>query len=93
MPCGPGEPSSASSICSAIGTCGATGDDFRRRKAAWTNSRRIGTRVPGRSLFDYLEGGESIDEFLNQFPSVKREAAITVLDAAYETVAADANTA
>jgi uncharacterized protein (DUF433 family) len=48
----------------------------------------VGTRVPVRSLFDYLEGGESIDEFLGQFPSVKREAAIAVLDAAYETVAA-----
>ncbi len=53
----------------------------------------IGTRVPVRSLFDYLEGGESLDEFLHQFPSVKREFAIAVLDAAYETVAADANTA
>ncbi|HEX3912214.1 MAG TPA: DUF433 domain-containing protein [Steroidobacteraceae bacterium] len=51
----------------------------------------VGTRVPVRSLFDYLEGGESIDEFLHQFPSVKRESAIAVLDAAYETVAADAN--
>ena len=29
-----------------------------------------GTRVPVRSLFDYLEGGESLDEFLRQFPSV-----------------------
>jgi uncharacterized protein (DUF433 family) len=51
----------------------------------------VGTRVPVRSLFDYLEGGESLDEFLHQFPSVKREFAIAVLDAAYETVAADAN--
>jgi uncharacterized protein (DUF433 family) len=48
----------------------------------------VGTRVPVRSLFDYLEGGESIDEFLHQFQSVKREFAIAVLDAAYETVAA-----
>lgn len=53
----------------------------------------VGTRVPVRSLFDYLEGGESIDDFLHQFPSVKRELAIAVLDAAYETVAADANIA
>jgi uncharacterized protein (DUF433 family) len=53
----------------------------------------IGTRVPVRSLFDYLQGGESLDEFLHQFPSVRREFAIAVLDAAYETVAADANTA
>jgi uncharacterized protein (DUF433 family) len=51
----------------------------------------VGTRVPVRSLFDYLEGGESLDEFLHQFPSVRREFAIAVLDAAYETVAADTN--
>lgn len=51
----------------------------------------VGTRVPVRSLFDYLEGGESLDEFLHLFPSVKREFAIAVLDATYETVAADAN--
>ena len=53
----------------------------------------VGSRVPVRSLFDYLEGGESIDEFLHQFPSVKREFAIAVLDAAYETVSANANIA
>ena len=40
-----------------------------------------GTRVPVRSLFDYLEGGESLDEFLRQFPSVKREQAVAALDA------------
>ena len=50
----------------------------------------VGTRVPVRSLFDYLEGGDSIAEFLHQFPSVKREQAIAVLDAAYKTVVADA---
>jgi uncharacterized protein (DUF433 family) len=51
----------------------------------------VGTRVPVRSLFDYLEIGESLDEFLRQFPSVKREFATAVLDATYETVAAYAN--
>jgi uncharacterized protein (DUF433 family) len=50
----------------------------------------VGTRVPVRSLFDYLEGGDTIHEFLHQFPSVKREQAVAVLDAAYETVVADA---
>jgi uncharacterized protein (DUF433 family) len=40
-----------------------------------------------------LEGGDTLQEFLRQFPSVKREQAIAVLDAAYETVAADAHTA
>lgn len=48
----------------------------------------VGTRVPVRSLFDYLEGGDTLDEFLHQFPSVNREQAIAVLDAAYESVTA-----
>ena len=42
----------------------------------------VGTRVPVQSLFDYLEGGETLDEFLRQFPSVRREQAIAVLDLA-----------
>ncbi len=46
----------------------------------------LGTRVPVRSLFDYLEGGDSIEEFLRQFPSVKKEQAIAVLDVAFEKV-------
>ncbi len=36
----------------------------------------VGTRVPVQSLFDYLEGGETLDDFLRQFPSVRREQAI-----------------
>lgn len=40
----------------------------------------IGTRVPVQSLFDYLEGGDTLDEFLRQFPSVRREQATAVLD-------------
>ena len=39
----------------------------------------VGTRVPLQSLIDYLEGGETIDEFLDQFPSVKREQVIGFL--------------
>jgi uncharacterized protein (DUF433 family) len=49
-----------------------------------------GTRVPLRSLFDYLEGGDTLDEFLRQFPSVRREQAIALLDLACETLAPDA---
>jgi uncharacterized protein (DUF433 family) len=49
-----------------------------------------GTRVPIRSLFDYLEGGETLDEFLRQFPSVRREQAIALLELAQENLAADA---
>jgi uncharacterized protein (DUF433 family) len=39
-----------------------------------------GTRVPVQSLFDYLEGGETLDEFLRQFPSVTRRQAVATLD-------------
>lgn len=42
----------------------------------------VGTRVPAQALFDYLEGGETLDEFLHQFPSVKREQAIAALEQA-----------
>jgi len=41
-----------------------------------------GTRVPIESLFDHLEAGESVDEFLDQFPSVTKHQAIAVLEIA-----------
>ena len=42
----------------------------------------VGTRVPLQNLIDYLEGGESIEDFLDGFPSVKREQVIAVIEAA-----------
>lgn len=44
-----------------------------------------GTRVPIKNLFDYLKGGDTIDEFLEGFPSVKREQVIKLLDLAEHT--------
>ena len=41
-----------------------------------------GTRVPFRALLDYLEGGETLDEFIDDFPTVSREAAISALELA-----------
>ena len=41
-----------------------------------------GTRVPVDSLIDYLEAGDSLDEFLDNFPSVTRDAAIAALEEA-----------
>jgi uncharacterized protein (DUF433 family) len=41
----------------------------------------VGTRVPLQNLIDALEGGESIDDFLEGFPSVKRSQAIAVVEA------------
>jgi uncharacterized protein (DUF433 family) len=49
-----------------------------------------GTRVPIQSLFDYLEGGETLDEFLRQFPSVDRNQAIAALDVGRATLLAGA---
>lgn len=46
----------------------------------------IGTRVPARALFDYLEGGHTLAEFLDDFPSVKREQAVGFLEHAKELV-------
>ena len=46
----------------------------------------VGTRVPVQSFFDYLEGGETLDDFLRQFPSVRREQAIAALDLARDSL-------
>lgn len=50
----------------------------------------VGTRVPIQSLFDYLEGGETLDDFLRQFPSVRRDMVIAALDLARESLLAGA---
>lgn len=49
-----------------------------------------GTRVPVQSLFDYLGGGDSLDVFLDQFPSVPRAHAVAVLELAKRAVVAQA---
>jgi uncharacterized protein (DUF433 family) len=53
----------------------------------------VGTRVPVQSLFDYLEGGETLEAFLQQFPSVRREQAIAALDMARDSLLASARSA
>lgn len=45
-----------------------------------------GTRVPFQALLDYLEGGQTLDEFLDDFPTVTREAAISSLELAKSLV-------
>ena len=46
----------------------------------------VGTRVPAQTLFDYLADGCSLDEFLDNFPTVSREQALKLLELASETV-------
>ena len=48
------------------------------------------TRVPVKILFDYLEGASSLEDFLEDFPSVSRDKAIAVLESARERLAVDA---
>lgn len=50
-----------------------------------------GTRVPVRNLIDYLAGGESLDKFLDSFPTVTREQATAVLELAGELLVAGAH--
>ena len=47
-----------------------------------------GTRVPIKNLFDYLEGGDSLDVFLDDFPTVSREQALGVLEVCREKLKA-----
>ena len=49
-----------------------------------------GTRVPAKALIDYLEGGHSLAEFLDDFPTVKREQAIAVLEQAKQMLVSSA---
>lgn len=49
-----------------------------------------GTRVPVQTLLDYLEAGDSIDEFLEGFPTVKREQVVAFLETATERLVASA---
>ncbi|MEO1373399.1 MAG: DUF433 domain-containing protein [Cyanobacteria bacterium J06635_10] len=53
----------------------------------------IGTRVPIKTLLDYLEAGDSLDDFIDHFPSVRREQAISALELAKEMLIAYANPA
>lgn len=53
----------------------------------------VGTRVPLRNLIDYLEGDYTLEEFLDDFPSVSREQAVAALEAANEMLIAGAHSA
>ena len=53
----------------------------------------VGTRVPVQSLCDYLEAGDPLDRFLDQFPTVTRQQALAALELARQAVMAGARTA
>ncbi len=46
----------------------------------------IGTRVPIQTLFDYMEGGDDLNEFLDDYPTVSKELAIQVLEMAKKSL-------
>ena len=53
----------------------------------------VGTRVPIRALLDYLEAGDPLDEFLEDFPSITREQAVAALRLAKQMLVAHADLA
>ena len=53
----------------------------------------VGTRVPVQALIDYIEGGHSLNEFLDDFPTVTRDIVIAALEQAKAHLIADASTA
>jgi uncharacterized protein (DUF433 family) len=53
----------------------------------------VGTRVPVKTLYDYLEAGDSLDEFLNDFPGVTRDQAVAALELGREMIEARATPA
>lgn len=53
----------------------------------------VGSRVPFQNMMDYLEAGHSLNEFLDDFPSVSREQALSALEEAKEAVLAHARSA
>ena len=52
-----------------------------------------GTRVPVKNLFDYFEGASTLEDFLEDFPTVSRANAVALLEAAQMRLAADASAA
>ena len=57
---------------------------------AWGAAVISGTRVPVDTLFEYLETGKSLDDFLEQFPTVPRDTAVAILERAKVKVSAEA---
>jgi len=53
----------------------------------------IGTRVPVKNLIDYLEGGHNLEEFLDDFPSVSKEQALSALEQAKQALIDNARVA
>ena len=51
----------------------------------------VGTRVPLRNLFDYLEAGDSLEDFLDSFPDVTKEQAVAALELAREAMTTGAS--
>lgn len=49
----------------------------------------VGTRIPIQTLFDYLEGGDSLEEFLDDYPTVKKADAVNVLEMARQTLTSE----
>ncbi len=61
---------------------------MRDPEVMWGQTCFRGTRVPFKNLIDWLEAGDSVDKFLEDFPSVSREMAVQALEEAKNSVLA-----
>jgi uncharacterized protein (DUF433 family) len=64
----------------------------RSDDVAWGAAVIAGTRVPVDTLFEYLESGKSLDDFIDQFPTVQRDMAVAILQVAKHRLVAEAAT-
>ena len=64
----------------------------RSDDVAWGAAVIAGTRVPVDTLFEYLESGKSLDDFIDQFPTVQRDMAVAILQVAKHRFVAEAAT-
>ena len=79
---------------------GTTGEKLAKRSVIHSDPKIlggipvfVGTRVQVKNLIDYLEAGDTLDDFLKAFPAVSREQAIAALEVAREALVADAHSA
>ncbi len=63
----------------------------KSEEVAWGATVIAGTRVPVDTLFEYLERGKTLDEFLQQFPTVSLETAVAILETAKDGMLARAS--
>lgn len=90
----PGETTLMKLLLATAGSCSGLRDNENMAQAIVRDTEIMhgtpvfcGTRVPAQTLFDYIEGGEALEDFLEGFPTVSRELAVQALEEAKHLLA------